>query len=474
MARKLRNGIAGTKSNAGNLTFNNNTISPFLTDTNIVLDVFGTGKVTTSDRILATNNTSSSSSVTGAVRVTGGVGINNNLWATGTVNVGGTGINSTIGATTPSSARITDLTASGLVTLSEQTYAHGIAKTGATGVVVHDFTEGASWYHTNMVGNFTANFTNFPTTDNRVITIQLYLIQGNTPYYANAVQVNGVAQTLRWAGYTVPNVLAGKFDIQTLRFVRVGGSFTVFSSLASHSVPPDGTTQANAAPSAAFIKTQYPASANGVYWLDHGTGAYQVYCLMDNGGHILVGKIASSTSAASPWMYNGANWSASSPSNEANNQNLTSLDGVGRGWYSYTINSNLRMCLGTTANALTLNVSNTNCRAYFTGTAVDLTGTFSRAQFLTWFATGTGQAQTVFDNQPFCNRSGVNRTDSASTAMRFGITMNNENDCSSNDSSVGFGTYTNGQTTGPRAIPAGGHRWSPDIQYPAIGFIFAQ
>jgi hypothetical protein len=52
--------------------------------------------------------------------------------------------------------------------------------------------------------------------------------------------------------------------------------------------------------------------------------------------------------------------------------------------------------------------------------------------------------------------------------------MNNENECNSNDSSIGFGTFTNNQPTGPRAIPAGGHRWNPDAQYPAVGYIFVQ
>lgn len=473
MPRRITTGVAGS-GGTGTLTFTNNIIATANANDNLALDTSGTGKISTTDRVVITNATTSTTSSTGAVQVTGGVGINGNLNIGGTLGVGGGGLNGiTIGLATPAAASFTDFTTSGLYTIAEQTNINN-TKTAATGTVVHDFTEGSSWYHSSISANFTANFTNIPTTDNRVITVQLYLIQGNTPYYANAVQINGVSQTIRWAGYAAPTASANRFEVQTFRIFRVAGSFSVFGSFSSHAVPPDGSTQANAAPSAQFIKNQYPASSNGVYWIDHGSGAYQVYCYMDAGGHILVGKIASSTSSSSPWLYNGSYWGTTTAQNESTNQNLTSADGAGRGWFGYTITSNLRLCLGSQTNAITLNVSGTNCRAYFTGSQIDLNPVLSRAQMLTWFATGTGQSVSQFDNQPFCNRIGINRADSANQAMRFGITMNNENDCSSNDSSVGFGTYTNAQTTGPRAIPAGGHRWSPDAQFPAVGYIFAQ
>jgi hypothetical protein len=473
MPRKISTGVAGG-GGLGTLQFSSNVISTSITDDDLILDVSGTGKISTSDRVVVENTTSSTSSTTGAVTVAGGVGLAGNLNVGGELTVGGGGLNNiTVGLTTPNTAAFTNFTSSGLLTIAENTDVNGI-KTGATGTVVHDFNEGRTWYHTSISANFTANFTNFPTTENRVITIQLVLIQGSTGYYANGVQINGAAQTIRWAGYSAPTVSANKFDIQTLRIVRTGGSYTVFGSLASHDVPPNGTSQTTAAPSAAFIKNQYPASANGVYWIDHGSGPYQAYCFMDAGGHILVGKIASSTSSASPWLYNGSYWSATTPQNESNTTTLTSNDGLNRGYYGYTIQSNIRLCLGSVTNAITLNFSNTNCRAIFIGSQIDLNPVLTRSTMLTWFTTGTGTSQTVFDNQPFCNRIGINRADSSSQAMRFGITMNNENDCSSNDSSVGFGTYTNGQTTGPRAVPAGGHRWSPDQQFPGIGYIFAQ
>jgi hypothetical protein len=59
--------------------------------------------------------------------------------------------------------------------------------------------------------------------------------------------------------------------------------------------------------------------------------------------------------------------------------------------------------------------------------------------------------------------------------MRFGITMNNENECNSNDSSIGFGIYTNNQnTSGDRNAAAGGFRWNGTVRYPRSGFIFVK
>lgn len=473
MPRKISTGVAGS-GGLGTLQFTNNNISTSIENQDLVLDANGAGIIDTDARLVVTNATGSTSDTSGAAVVTGGVGIGGNLNVGGSLNVGGGGLNAvTIGLSTPSTGSFTNFETSGTFTLGE-TIDTNTTIVNATGVVPHDFTDGRTWYHSSIAGNFTANFLNFPTIENRTYTLTLILLQGGTAYYANAVQINGVPQTIRWAGFTAPTPYSNRYEILTFRITRVSGAYTVLGTLSSYAVPPNGSDANNAAPSAAFIKNQYPASTNGVYWIDHGSGAYQNYCYMDAGGHLLVGKIASSTSSSSPWMYGGANWSATSPSNETNCQTLTSNDGVTRGYYGYNIQSNLRLCLGSTTNAITLSFSNTNCRSIFTGSTINLNSVLNRATMLNWFQTGTGTSFTVFDNQPFCNRIGINRSDSASQAMRFGITMNNENDCSSNDSSVGFGTYTNGNTTGPRAIPAGGHRWSPDAQYPAVGYIFAQ
>ena len=48
-----------------------------------------------------------------------------------------------------------------------------------------------------------------------------------------------------------------------------------------------GLDASNPAASPAAILANDPSSANGVYWLNHGSGAYQTYIDMTNGGYIL-------------------------------------------------------------------------------------------------------------------------------------------------------------------------------------------
>ena len=74
----------------------------------------------------------------------------------------------------------------------------------------------------------------------------------------------------------------------------------------------DGTTSLKAAPSAQFIKTNFPSSADGVYWIDLPTvGPTQIYCLMDSnydgGGWMMMMKATRGTTfnySASYWTTN--------------------------------------------------------------------------------------------------------------------------------------------------------------------------
>ena len=240
---------------------------------------------------------------------------------------------------------------------------------------------------------------------------------------------------------------------------------------------PDGSSAEKAAGSAVEILAINPGATDGVYWLNHGQGAYQAYCDMTNGGWILVAKIASSTNPTGPWTYNGANWNSSSPVSESACQNLDAGSALNRGYYQFTLQSGFRMVLGLSniSNALTVSRSGATAKNTFTGATIDLNGTFTRNDFMAWYESGTGRPRSDFDTQPNCNRIGINRTDSASSAMRFGITMNNENECNSNDSALGFGCYTNGQSTsGDRNVEAGGFRWNPTVRYPSQGYIFVK
>jgi plastocyanin len=123
----------------------------------------------------------------------------------------------------------------GLLTSQQSTEIYA-AKTSATGTVVHDFSTGAIWSHASISANFTANFTNVPTTVNRTIVVTLILLQGAAAYIPNAVQIDGVAQTLNWQGGSAPTGGINKKEIVSFTLIRseAGPAWTVLGSLTSY------------------------------------------------------------------------------------------------------------------------------------------------------------------------------------------------------------------------------------------------
>jgi hypothetical protein len=164
--------------------------------------------------------------VTGNISVTGNVTTSGNVIATGNVTSSAT-LNGSIGT-------LANVTLSGMTTLSQSTEVITTAKTGSTGIVTHDLSTGSTFYHTGIVANFTANFTNVPTTNDRTIVVSLFLIQGATPYYPNNIQIDGVAQSILWANATVPTVAANRKELMTFSLIRQSTTWMVFGQLSSY------------------------------------------------------------------------------------------------------------------------------------------------------------------------------------------------------------------------------------------------
>ena len=226
----------------------------------------------------------------------------------------------------------------------------------------------------------------------------------------------------------------------------------------------------NAAASATAILANDPTAANGIYWLNHGGGAYQAYCDMSNGGYILCAKIPQSpNNTSNPWSYSGSRWSSSSPVNESQCQNTGSGDALNRAYYEYQTQTGFRFCMSSVTNVLTVARGGVTPKDAFTGSQYNTS--LSRNDFLGWIPESSSQ----WNNQPHCNRNGFNRTDSSNARMRFGHTMNNENECNSNDSAIGFGCYTNNNSSsGTRNCAAGGFRWNGTVRYPYNGWIWVK
>jgi len=164
-----------------------------------------------------TSGTASTSSSTGSLIVSGGAGI------AGTVFVGG---NLNIGA---------DLSISGLTTL---TYTSEKLNTktsaGSAGTVIHDLSTGSIFYHSSISNNFTANFTNVPTTNDRAIGVSLVLAQGGTGYIVNVLQIDGSTQTIKWVNNTTPTGTANKVDIVGFSLIRTGSAWTVLGQYSTY------------------------------------------------------------------------------------------------------------------------------------------------------------------------------------------------------------------------------------------------
>jgi len=107
-----------------------------------------------------------------------------------------------------------------------------IASPGS-GTVVADWSTGDIWYVTSLTANFTINLTNLPTTANKSYSVVFTLVQGATPYYISALQIAGVAQTIKWPGASAPTATASRVETQTFTLMYTGSAWTVLGQLTS-------------------------------------------------------------------------------------------------------------------------------------------------------------------------------------------------------------------------------------------------
>lgn len=103
--------------------------------------------------------------------------------------------------------------------------------TGATGTITHDCSLGQVFYHTGPVANWTANFTNLNLSSTYATAVTLIIVQGGTGYYPNAVQIDGVAQTIKWQGNTNPTPSTSRTDVMTFSIINNSGTYTVLGQL---------------------------------------------------------------------------------------------------------------------------------------------------------------------------------------------------------------------------------------------------
>ena len=109
-----------------------------------------------------------------------------------------------------------------------------INSVGGTGTVAFDTSKQGIFYVNGPTGTITANFTNVPTTNLKVITPTVILSQSSPAYSITAVQIDGVAQTLNWANGTTPTATANKQDVFGFSLIRSGSAWKVLGQLSTY------------------------------------------------------------------------------------------------------------------------------------------------------------------------------------------------------------------------------------------------
>ena len=122
----------------------------------------------------------------------------------------------------------------------ENTYITG---TSPVGTQVITLSSGSVWYFNtaaNSSGPWTFNFTNSGTLNSllsvgQAATATILVTQGATPtsYYANAIQVDGVGQTVYWQNATTPasGLVSNALDVYSITAIKTGNTaFTVLAS----------------------------------------------------------------------------------------------------------------------------------------------------------------------------------------------------------------------------------------------------
>ena len=128
------------------------------------------------------------------------------------------------------------ITATGNFAVTGTTTVKGIneaftPKTGATGVIAHDYSASTIFSHSSIAADFTVNITNLTLPTLNTTNITLVLTQGATAYIPSALQIAGAAQSIKWQGGSAPTGNANKTDIVSFSIMNNAGTYTVLGQL---------------------------------------------------------------------------------------------------------------------------------------------------------------------------------------------------------------------------------------------------
>jgi hypothetical protein len=155
-----------------------------------------------------------------------------NTTLTGTLNIGGAATSIFMGSNKSTGTMGGDFGVAGRTGLG------GISErltdfTGAS-TIVCDMIQQSIFYVNNPSGAVTANFTNVPTVNNRVLTPTVILSQSATPRVITTVQIDGAGQTINWANNVTPTGNANKQDVFGFSLIRSGSAWKVLGQMSTY------------------------------------------------------------------------------------------------------------------------------------------------------------------------------------------------------------------------------------------------
>jgi hypothetical protein len=127
----------------------------------------------------------------------------------------------------------TGLTVTGLIDITSSREA--IIDVVSASVVAYNFNQGTLFYHsTSPAIDWTVNLTNLPTTNGKTITMNIIVPQGATAYKITGCNIDGVTQTIKWFGSSVPTGTVNKIDIWAFSLIRRASTWTVLGSASAN------------------------------------------------------------------------------------------------------------------------------------------------------------------------------------------------------------------------------------------------
>jgi len=149
------------------------------------------------------------------------------------INFGGAATSISHGSSTTTSSFTGDIAVAGKSTLAT-VVERLINNNGSTGVTAFDLTAQGIFYVNGAAGDITANFTNVPTNNSRVITPTIILSQSATARVISACQIDGASQTINWANNVTPTGTANKQDVYGFSLIRSGSAWKVLGQLSTY------------------------------------------------------------------------------------------------------------------------------------------------------------------------------------------------------------------------------------------------